>query len=135
MQRRFAFISVMLLLVLVTLCGCADRSEGGMSLHFDDVPASEVWGEAIYRLSDEGYFVGRGEGRFDPLSPLTRAEAAVLMIRAQFGASYTPDGNIVEWWTPWVEKAVAQGFMGEPIDPAAPATRADIATLLWLMRE
>ncbi|NIS82723.1 MAG: hypothetical protein GTO14_21555 [Anaerolineales bacterium] len=97
------------------------------------MPRSEVWGEAIYSVCDEGYFVGRDDDHFDPHSHLTRAEAAVLMIRAQHGSDFKPAGTFEEWWMPWVQAAVAHGFMSEPIDPSAPATRADVATLLWLM--
>ena len=100
---------------------------------FTDVTGMEGWAQAIQALASEGYLVGKGGRQFDPAAPATRAEMAVMLMRAEHGPDYTPPPQAGEWWTSWTTQATSEGMMVAIDAPDAAPTRADIATLMWLM--
>jgi hypothetical protein len=57
----------------------ADREPG--SRLFPDVPADAWYAEAVAYCASAGLMVGREDGTFDPLAPVTRAELAALAQR------------------------------------------------------
>ncbi len=113
---------------------------------FSDVSPSLNSYEAIKDLKEEGWVVGVGNNEFKPFDSITRAEMSVLMGRAFHGVHYkplAPIGSIVDvpvdyWGAGWIEGAVNADHMDLYPDgkfhPRNPATRADVAVLIWLMK-
>ncbi len=99
---------------------------------FVDVQGDAVWARAIRDLSVQGYVRGRGDNRFEPEAGITEAEMSVLLLRASHGPDYLPPSSGGEWWQDWNRAASAEGLMAVIQDPDAPATRAEVATLMWL---
>lgn len=56
---------------------------------FPDVPPGRWYSEAVETVAKAGLMIGDDKGNFRPLSPLTRAEAAVILYRI-FGDPETP---------------------------------------------
>jgi len=91
---------------------------------FADLPVAgkewqEAWVDELYR---EGITGGCGVSplRFCPEAPLSRAAMAVVVLRAKYGAAYTPpaashffaDMPVAgrEWMEPWVDQAYREGI-------------------------
>ena len=134
MGRRMVLLPVLLLFTIV-LTACSQPTEMITFHVFDDVPDDVLWGHAIQTLGTKGYMSGKAEGFFDPDASLNRAEIAVLLVRAKLGPEFTPDPSPGSWCKCWIDEAVAQGLMSPVTDPLVPATRADVATLMWLMTQ
>ena len=117
------------------ITACTPSVTANPAMRFIDVPQGVVWGDAIEFVNAEGYMTGKGSNRFDPDTLLTRAEAAVVMLKAKHGTDYLPVETEGEWWVSWVSAAVNEGLIDEEMDPDSPATRADIATLVWLLEQ
>ena len=113
---------------------------------FVDVSASQNTFEAIDKLREDGWIVGRSRSpsMFYPNSSMTRAEISVLIVKARSGTAVTPpgpNGTIPDvpdtyWGAGWIEYAVNGDLMDLFPDgnfyPRQPATRADVSELLWL---
>ena len=113
---------------------------------FVDVSPSQNTFEATNSLRQDGWIVGRSRNpsMFYPNSAMTRAEISVLIVRAQYGTDVSlpdPDGAVPDvdvnyWGAGWIEYAVNSDLMDLFPDgnfyPRQPATRADVAELLWL---
>lgn len=48
---------------------------------YDDVTADHAHRDSIERAAELGLMAGKGDGRFDPDAPLTRGQAATLLVR------------------------------------------------------
>lgn len=110
---------------------------------FTDVPA-DFWAAGfIEELAADGITTGCGGGQYCPLRSITRAEMAVLLLRALHGAAFTPlpatgtrfdDVPIGYWAAPWIEElaraGITSGCTANNYCPDAPVTRAQIAVLL-----
>lgn len=126
-------ILILLLLTLLLIGGTM----------FTDVPESLNSYEAIKNLKDEGWIVGVGNNEFKPFDTITRAQMAVLIVRANEGihfkptaaVGFIPDVDKSYWAAGWIETAIQTGVMdlydGNKFYPHNPATRADVAMLLW----
>lgn len=134
-MKRHLFATMAAVLALMCITACSTHATANSALRFSDIPIGEVRGDAIEYICAEGYMVGKTIDAFAPDAPLTRAEVAVVMLRAKHGVDYLPTQIEGEWWAPWVNEAVSEGLLGEIMDPDAPATRADIATLMWLLEQ
>ncbi len=90
---------------------------------FHDVPLDHIYHDYIETLALENYIAGcKIEGAFRyycPDEPLTRAEAAVFILRGVFGADYIPpqpektyfvDVSLNEWYADWVNALYLEGF-------------------------
>jgi S-layer homology domain len=99
---------------------------------FVDVQGNAVWAQAVLELESHGYVAGRGEDRFEPGAAMTQAEMSVLLLRASHGPDYQPPAYGGEWWQGWAHEAAAEGLMDEIQQPDLPATRAEVATLMWM---
>ena len=86
---------------------------------FADVPFNHVFYQAIEALRLANISGGCGGGNFCPDSSLTRAQAAVILLRAKHGGSYTPpsfttpsftDVPASHWAYPWIEQFRAEGI-------------------------
>lgn len=105
---------------------------------FSDVPPGYWAYNAIEDLAARGIVSGVGGGEFLPASPLTRAQFAALLVRAENwtgspGPSFAdvPSGA---WFTAVVTAAagqdVVQGTGPDTFSPDAPITRAQAAVIL-----
>lgn len=111
---------------------------------FADV-ASSYWSAAwIKQLAADGITGGCGNGNYCPEAPVTRAQMAVFLLRAKYGASYTPpavtagtgfaDVTADHWAAAWIQQLAAEGITGGCGNgnycPDAPVTRAQMAVFL-----
>lgn len=135
MDRRIIVLLFSFLIISSVLTGCAAILDVKAVHVFDDVPDDSIWGHAIQDLGYEGYVSGKMERSFVPDAAVNRAEMAVLLVRAKYGPDYVPESTSVSWSECWIDKAVSGGLMSAVKDPAAPATRADVVTLMWLMSQ
>ena len=136
------------MLLLIALGGATMVSPLVIAGPFVDVEPERNTFEAIDELRKEGWVVGRSTApaMFFPDAAITRAEIAVLIVRAKHGvntlpaspAGTIPDVPTAFWGAAWVEYAVNDGLM-DLIDgdfyPDVGATRADVASLMWLLME
>lgn len=115
---------------------------------FKDIKTSDWYYDEVLWAAENGYVQGKGEGWFDPQSPITRVELAVLFARyarkkgvdTSGRASVTPfpdAGQIPSWGMEDVQWAVHVGLVkGKSngiinyLEPLSSATRAEVATLL-----
>jgi hypothetical protein len=132
MNRAVASMLVLGLLVLISSSGLEPLNQDGPSNGFDDVAGSATWTMAIRDLADQGYVHGRSPGKFEPGATVTQAEMSVLLLRAEYGPDYQPPPSNGEWWEGWVQQAEYEGLMAPTSNPSAPATRGEVATLMWL---
>jgi hypothetical protein len=134
-MKRLSFTIMATVLLLTWLSACSPPAKADSGMQFLDVHQGDVAAKAIEYVSAEGYMVGKSNHVFDPDSPVTRAEITVLILRAKHGAEFSPDRAEGEWWVPWVNEAEAEGLVEKVTNPNVPATRADIATLIWLLTQ
>lgn len=110
---------------------------------FLDVPLGYWVAPFIDKLVNNGVSAGCGPRVFCPESPLTRAQAAVFLLRAKNGSSYSPpsatgtvfsDVPATAFAASWIETLAAAGITagcgGGNYCPSAGATRAQMAVFL-----
>jgi len=110
---------------------------------FTDVPASYWAASYIEQVAADGVARGCGANRYCPEALLTRAEAAVLLLRGKHGQSYAPPagtGTVFHdvpadyWAVSWIEQLSAEGISGGcgggNYCPDQAMTRAEAAVLL-----
>jgi hypothetical protein len=111
---------------------------------FSDVPPS-YWSAAwVEQLAAEGITSGCGTGVFCPESPVNRAQMAVFLLRAKYGAGYLPpevgagtgfnDVPADYWAAAWIKQLAAEGITsgcGTGVYcPETPVTRDQMAVFL-----
>src|SRR5690606_32574324 len=122
----------------------------GASGPFDDVPTPgkewmQPWIELLY---SQGITGGCGPNplRYCPEDPVTRAQMAAFILRAEHGSGYAPPaaaGTFAdvptpgkEWAEPWIERLYAEGITTgcgqNPLRycPENPVTRGQMAAFL-----
>ncbi|PKN92669.1 MAG: hypothetical protein CVU44_13495 [Chloroflexi bacterium HGW-Chloroflexi-6] len=110
---------------------------------FGDVPATHWAANWIEQLATENITSGCSAENYCPESPVTRAQMAVLLLRAKHGAGYTPpaatgsifsDVEATFWAAGWIEQLYTEGITGGCGSglycPGKPATRAEMAVFL-----
>ena len=116
----------------------------GGSTGFGDVQAGYWAAPWIKQLAAEGITTGCGNGHYCPESTVTRAEMAVFLLRAKYGAAYTPpaaggstgfsDVPAAYWAAAWIKQLVAEGITSgcatSTYCPEQPVTRAQMAVFL-----
>jgi len=102
---------------------------------------AQYWIEA---LNNDGITAGCGSGNYCPENSTTRAEMAVFLLRAKYGAGYTPpavgastgfsDVPTNYWAAAWIKQLAAEGITGgcgtNLYCPESPVTRAQMAVFL-----
>jgi len=94
---------------------------GGAISSFTDVSTGHWAYRPIEALYQEGYVAGCDESplKYCPEATLTRAEAAVFVVRGQHGAGFTPPDGLVQpfrdvprdsWASKWIAQLWADGF-------------------------
>jgi len=114
-------------------------------LVFADVPANGFAAAWIEQLASRGVTAGCGGGNFCPLTPITRAQMSVFLLRMKFGSTYVaPDPTgifadvpISSPYARWVEElfheGVTAGCGGGDFCPDGPNTRGQMAVFLVAM--
>lgn len=116
----------------------------GDSTGFNDVPTSHWAAAWIKQLAIEGITSGCGSSNYCPDNPVTRAQIAVVLLKAKYGSSYLPasvgsstgfsDVPTNFWAAAWIKQLAAEGITGGcgsgVYCPEASVTRAQMAVLL-----
>ncbi|MFC3773605.1 S-layer homology domain-containing protein [Paenibacillus sp. GCM10012303] len=130
--------------MLVRTFGLTNRADTAMN-RFRDVRKDDWHYPVISAAVAEGIVDGVDLDRFDPDSPITREQMALMLTRAwtkKYGsvegehdlAMFRDASAISEWALEAIRVSVARGWMqgrsAEELEPAATATRAESAQLL-----
>lgn len=108
--------------------------------NFSDVSAGDWYYDAVVATSNAGIFEGNEKGEFKPNAPLTREQAAKVIVAAygltgSADLSQFADGNKVSGWAKdAVSTAVANGVIkgdGTNLNPAKSISRAEIAVMVY----
>jgi len=115
----------------------------GWMADFLDVPPANQFHADVVSLVRAGITAGCGAGKFCPGNPVTRAQMAVFLLRAEHGAAYQPppatgtvflDVPAGSFAAAWIERLAAEGITGGcgagKYCPGAPVKRAQMAPLL-----
>ena len=112
---------------------------------FFDVPTTDPFYAYIERLLHMGVTTGCGAGDYCPSSPVTRAQMAVFLLKAQHGSGYVPpactptpvvflDVPCPSQYADWIEQLHAEnitgGCGGNNYCPDLPVTRAQMAAFI-----
>jgi uncharacterized repeat protein (TIGR03803 family) len=109
---------------------------------FPDVACPGLFADWVEELASEGITAGCGGGDYCPISPVTREQMAVFLLKAEHGSSHTPpvctgvfaDVPCPSPFAPWIEELASEGVTGGcgagNYCPASPVTRAQMAVFL-----
>ena len=109
---------------------------------FPDVACPGLFADWIEELASEGITAGCGGGDYCPLSPVTREQMAVFLLKTEHGSAHTPppctgvfaDVPCPSPFAPWIEELAAEGVTGGcgsgDYCPASPVTRAQMSVFL-----
>jgi photosystem II stability/assembly factor-like uncharacterized protein len=116
-------------------------------MSFLDVPPADPYYQAIRTFALNLITMGCGSGNYCPDSTLTRAQAAVLLLRSEHGSGYLPvpasgtvfaDVPVNAFAAAWIEQLHAEGITSgcgpALFCPASPVSRAQLAVLLLKTR-
>jgi hypothetical protein len=122
--------------------GSAYIPPAGTGTVFADVPLSYWAADWIEQLFADGITAGCGSGIYCPEAPVTRAQMAIFLLRAEHGLAFTPpaatgvfaDVPTTYWDASWIEQLATEGITtgcgGGNYCPEAPVTRAQMAVFL-----
>jgi hypothetical protein len=114
----------------------------GSGTVFSDVPPGSFAQDWIEDLFASGVTAGCGPGIYCPLEPVTRAQMAVFLLKAQRGSAYLPpaasgvfdDVPASDPYAPWIEElyrsGITAGCGGNDYCPNDPNTRGEMAVFL-----
>jgi uncharacterized repeat protein (TIGR03803 family) len=109
---------------------------------FPDVACPSLFADWIENLASEGITAGCGGGDYCPLSPITRGQMAVFLLKTEHGSSYAPpscagifpDVPCGSQFSDWIEQLANEGITGGcgagNFCPGNPVTRAQMAVFL-----
>ena len=110
--------------------------------HFADVPCPSQFADWVEEFAAEGITAGCGGGDYCPSQPVTRAQMAVFLLKAEHGAAYMPpactgmfgDVPCPSQFANWVEQLAAEGVTagcgGGNYCPNDPNIRGQMAVFL-----
>jgi hypothetical protein len=133
----------------VSALGCeSPESDFPIQVDFTDVPPSGPFHDAIAAIGRHGITAGCGGGAFCSQLPVTRAQIAVFLLRAEHGPAYLPpslspppfDGTMFadvrggDFAAAWIQElgieGIAGGCGGGNFCPGDPVNRAQMAVFL-----
>ncbi|MFD1861928.1 S-layer homology domain-containing protein [Planococcus chinensis] len=142
--KSFALLKkVMLVLFTAIIAFSANPKASQAATAFPDVPSSHWAHDAITDLTEKNIISGKLDGRFDPSGSVTRAQSAILIVRA-LGISTAnrpnPGFKDVSSTTTGYKEIAALTDLGvfakaTRFNPYQPATRAQIAKILVIAFE
>ncbi len=109
---------------------------------FGDVTCPSLFADWIEELAAEGITGGCGGGNYCPSNPVTRAQMAAFLLKAEHGSSYTPpactgmfgDVPCPSLFADWIEQLSVEGITGGcgggNYCPNNPNTRGQMAVFL-----
>jgi len=109
---------------------------------FFDVGAGDFAANFIEQLASDGITSGCGNNNYCPDDVVTRDQMAVFLLRAKYGAGYSPptatgvfgDVDLGHWAVHWIEQLAAEGITagcgGGNYCPDAEVTRDQMAVFL-----
>jgi hypothetical protein len=109
---------------------------------FNDVAAQDFAAAFIEQLATDGITGGCGGGNYCPQNAVTRAQMAVFLLRAKYGAAHAPPaatgvfadvppGSFADGWIEQLaDEAITGGCGGGNYCPDDPVTRAQMAVFL-----
>jgi uncharacterized repeat protein (TIGR03803 family) len=109
---------------------------------FLDVASAHPFHDFVASIVRAGITAGCGGGNYCPSAPVTRAQMAVFLLKAEHGPAYAPPactGTFADVACPspfadWIEQLAAEGITGGcgggNYCPASPVTRAQMAVFL-----
>jgi hypothetical protein len=135
--------AMMAVFVLRAAHGATFAPPAATGIVFTDVPADSFAADWIEQLVAEGITGGCGGNNFCPNAPITRAQMAVFLVKAMYGAAYTPpdavggifadvpaDGFAAAFIEQLVADGITGGCGGGDYCPNAYVTRAEMAVFL-----
>jgi hypothetical protein len=109
---------------------------------FLDVPQNDIFHDYVETVFRDGITAGCGSGNYCRNNPVTRAQMAVFLLKAEHGAAYLPppcagifaDVACPSPFADWIEQLAAEGITGgcggDSYCPGDPVTRAQMAVFL-----
>jgi IPT/TIG domain/Right handed beta helix region len=131
----------MAVLLLKAEHGSSDDPPGCTGV-FADVPCPGPFTDWVEQLHAEGITGGCGDGDYCPQNPVRRDQMAVLLLKTEHGAAYTPPGctgvfadvlcpsTFADWIEQLALERVTAGCGSGNYCPASPSTRGQIAAFL-----
>ncbi len=122
--------------------GAQNQPPASTGTVFADVPANNPFSPWIEQLAGFRITGGCGGGDYCPNSPVTRAQMAVFLLKAEHGSAYTPPacsgifGDVAcpSQFADWIEQLAAEGITGGcgggNYCPNNPVTRGQMAVFL-----
>jgi hypothetical protein len=113
------------------------RAEQASATVFPDIP-DDFWARTeIAYMAEKGIVAGKPDGRFDPSSPVTRGQFALMLYRAlELPAGQArfkdvqPDTLLGKAVGAIVEKGIARGYPDGTYRPNQPITRGQMAVII-----
>ncbi len=112
------------------------------TFNFDDVPSSHWAIDQIRNVRSNGITAGCGGNNYCPDTSVTRAQAAVMLVKAKYGSDYVPpvvastfaDVPSTHWAASFIEKLAADGVTAGcsvgNFCPDGVVSRAQVAVML-----
>jgi serine protease AprX len=135
--------ATMTLSVVDSIPGCeAPETAKSISVDFLDVPPADPFHDYVNTVARNGVTAGCGNGDYCPDGPVTRAQMAVFLLKAEHGSAYVPpacagvfaDVACPSQFADWVEQLNTEGITGGcgggNYCPDASVTRAQMAVFL-----
>lgn len=130
--------------ILQRALGVADVRQSTLAI--SDLPGNHWAYLALQSLVEKGIITTSADGRLFPDRPLTRAELAVILYRAQQGtqapkvseqssrfSDLSADHKAYSYIMKMSEKGILQGFQDGSFQPERKTTRAEFAVLIYKM--
>ena len=129
--------------VTETAAGCSSPvATATIQVDFLDVPPADPFHAFVISVARAGITAGCGGGNYCRNSPVTRAQMAVFLLKAEHGSSYNPppcqslfsDVPCPSTFANWIEQLAAEGITGGCAAgmycPNDPVTRQQMAVFL-----
>ncbi len=125
--------------------GCAGSARQSLLVDFADEPPSDPFYAYVCAVGRARVSSGCGEGNFCPAASVTRAQMAILLLKAELGGGYLPPpctgvfedvpcpgGFAVDWIEQLYNSGITGGCSVAPhlYCPGAPVNRAQLAVFL-----
>jgi len=125
-------------------CGSASSNAATLSVDFDDVPLTNPFHDDILTIATSGITAGCTDTSFCPSHDVSRAEMAVFLLKAKFGADHVPpapppipifpdvpaDAFAAAWIDELAGLGITTGCGGGLYCPDRPVSRAEMAVFL-----